>query len=233
MRLGMGVSPLRIAEVHTFKMYHQPQISHQYSQYPQVLNKSIEPVAEKQCFGYTMSIIYLIISLISITTNFTLASLVVDFHVSAIYGLFAIASVFSCIFYGTIIKNESYLKGKPKFYKMWPLIVASLCRMISYTIFSLYFDAIIVIFVSLIGEVIGLALSFLMYFSDDKSGSCCLFFKPFTFRAPVLIFAPNYDYSPQAFAPELNPPQYQHLYPPRQSNEYPEQQQQQKQLNKV
>lgn len=110
-----------------------------------------------------------------------------------VLGLLLVSLIFSSIFFGIIVSNKEYLRGKPALSKMWPVLLSSVCRLTASILIQIQGDEIAAHIIFLfVQEFAILGVCYAMYFGDDDSEFCCLFFKPFIFKAPVLVYAPNH-----------------------------------------
>lgn len=187
---------------------------------PQMMNQAPEPVAEKQGCGFTIAILGLIGSIFMTLGCASFALFVpAPLYLRAAYGAIAFAGIFSGVFYGTILSQEDYLKGKPAITKMWPLWLSSLSILVFYVFVAMFIRNFAIIPGAVIMVIAQLGVYYAMYFMDDDSGSCCLCFKPYIFRKPVMMMDLNYGYPPQGYPPQQGyAPQ---AYPPQQG--YPQQ----------
>lgn len=208
-----------------------------YQAYPQPAQKfsATEPVAERQTCGYIISVIGAIWGFLIIYSGLS-ACIFLDFQINYVFS--ALAGISLAGFHVMALSKPEYLKGKPGFMKLAPLLAFS------------FFDALSSIFTkidlrpfrelgieppsfestlinAIIGALIIVAISYAMYGSDDESGSCCLCFKPWIHKRPVMppSFGQYPGYPPQAypvqgFASQAYPqqpfyPQQQAAHPPQ------------------
>jgi hypothetical protein len=208
--------------------------------YPQTAQNvaNNEAKAERQCWGQTLSVIFVLLAifdiiLLALNPNFA--------NVFVRNSIKILADVSFVAFHLLAIFKSDYLKGKPSFLKLLPLLALPVLCFIADLINSLqkmYGRAIgVTIMISLIINGIRFSAYYFMYSADDDSGSCCLCSKPWIHKRaynpcnqkpymPPQGFAP-YGYAPQGYpsrgyAPQGYPTSYQpspyHLqqgYPPQ------------------
>lgn len=192
-------------------------MNQQQQQQQQQQIKAPEPIAERQFCGYILALIELIF--LTLATAGAIFRIFQQNDTAGIVtnSLEALSMLFGALFYYFIVSKPDYLKGKPGIGKMWPLILSSLVRLISWSIDNIISKLYYKIAMFAVIELLVLGVHYVLYFGDDEGGSCCLCFKPFIHKRPVVMYVPtNYGYPPQAYPPPVQSAQV-HPAPPQKS----------------
>jgi hypothetical protein len=195
--------------------------------YPQTAQNvaNNEAKAERQCWGQTLSVIFVLLGI------FAIISLALSPYFANLFvynSTIILANVSFVAFHLLAIFKSDYLKGKPSFLKLLPLLALPvLCFIVDLVLAlqKMYGRALgVTIMISLIINGIKFSAFYFMYSADDDSGSCCLCSKPWIHKRaynpydqkpymPPQGFAP-YGYAPQGYpsrgyAPQGYPTSYQ------------------------
>lgn len=78
-------------------------------------------------------------------------------------------------FYGILIFDKKYCSGHPKIKKIWPAALGSILAIFAVALLPPPFYGMLAIFLLLSSFVL---VIWIMYFGNDESNSCLLYFKP-------------------------------------------------------
>lgn len=199
--------------------YPAPQVYPQPGMKP--AGMSVEPEPEKQCCGYTLAVLGIILGILGGIGQISTGALTVGLSgvERAGYAIAGVGMLIEAVFFILIVSKPDYLGGQPAFVKLVPFIIAMLFIHAGSGILSI--GSLLGALSALISTPISTALAYFMYLGDDDSGSCCLCFKPWIMKRPtVVMYPPQYGYPPQGYPPQQQayPPQHhqQQAYPPQQ-----------------
>jgi hypothetical protein len=173
--------------------------------YPQTAQNvaNNEAKAERQCWGQTLSVIFVLLGI------FAIISLALSPYFANLFvynSTIILANVSFVAFHLLAIFKSDYLKGKPSFLKLLPLLALPvLCFIVDLVLAlqKMYGRALgVTIMISLIINGIKFSAFYFMYSADDDSGSCCLCSKPWIHKRAYNPYDQKPYMPPQGFAPQ-------------------------------